>query len=787
MTTRPSVFRLTVIRVERACLFELSWGQAQRLKAQIDYPDSLSLAYQEWQRIYLSFYQANLLGRVESSGTLELPSSDWHGLLVKTEASLLSAFNQWLRQSELYEIRAAIHAAKSSLSPAADAKSAKSLDVFLTCTPIELERLPWESWELWSASSSVASSSDARTMIRVARTPANIRHESIQRPRRRPRLLVIIGADERNKFTHDLQEVKTRFEKIAQIEAIGWQLTAQDIPELKRQIWEAIASPPGWDALLFFGHSNESDLTGGELAIAPNTWISIHELSPQLLKAKDHGLQFALFNSCSGLNIAESLISLGLGQVAIMREPIHNAVAQRFLIHFLQQLAGHENVHQALYSACQDLLDQKLAYPSAALIPSLFRYPNAPLFQLKAVGWKQWLEPWKPTRRETIFTVALSILSLLWPIQDGLLDLRMLTEGMYRDMGREVAAIGRKPQPLQTPSQILLVQIDDRSLLHDNISQRRPMDRVYLSRLVNRIATLKPRVIGMDYVLDEPQPKTDPALAQSIRHAVRQGIRFVFAAVPDALNSVGTTSQNRFLDPRWSLQGSIEGSHRFIPLMPSDAQCNLVCPFAQALAIASRQPSHFAISYSPPQSWLNPINDLSISPDQAFQPISSSQILADNSKYLNQLKSTRPPIIILAPGGYAEAGVQAAGEDNLPIPWVESYWRSRLGRTPTAVFTGGEAHAYRVYQVLNRKWVIPLPDLLLIVCAAVLGKRIQLHLKERSSKQGRWKATLALSTGGYGFLGIQLYVSAGVLCPWLFPSAIFWYYVFPALEKKSDA
>jgi hypothetical protein len=775
MTTHISTFRLAVARVEQTCLFELSWGQAQRLKAQVSYPASLTLAYREWQRIYLNFYQANLLGQAESSGTIELPNIDWHGLLVQAEASLLSTFNQWLRQSELYEIRSAItQVAKPSISPD---PASHPLDIFLTCTPIELERLPWEAWELWAGS-----------MIQVARTPANIRHAStIRRQRRRPRILVIIGADDRNQFTHDLQAVKTQFKSIAQVETIGWQLTAQEIPELKRQIWEAIAAPPGWDALLFFGHSNESVLTGGELAIAPNTWLSMQELTPQLLKAKDHGLQFALFNSCSGLNIAESLIGLGLCQVVIMREPIHNAVAQHFLIHFLRQLASQENAHQAMLSACQNLLDHQLTYPSAALIPSLFRHPNAPLFQLESIGWKQWLKPWKPTHRETIFTGILAFLSLLWPIQDGLLDLRMLAQAVYRDVGHEAARISQKQQPLPTVP-ILLVQIDDESLRQDNVVQRRPMDRAYLTRLIHRLATLKPGVIGIDYVLDRPQPKTDPALAQSMQSAARQGTRFVLATVPNELNSSEADLQNRFLNPRWSFPGSIEGSHRLIPFTSASATCNTGCPFAQMLTIASGQRS--AIAPFPPiqrQSWLTPVNDLSIPPDRVFQSISASQVLAKDSEHWSQLKLNQPPIVILAPGGYAEAGVRVAGEDNLPMPWVVSYWRSRLGQASNATFTGGEAHAYRVYQLLHRKWVIPIPDLLWIGFAALLGKRIQLHLKERPFRQGLWKGALALGTGSYGLLGLQLYISAGVLCPWLFPSVALWYYVLHALEKKSDA
>jgi CHASE2 domain/CHAT domain len=779
MMNRTSILQLTVSRIDQTCLFELAWGQAQRLKAQIDYPNALSLAYREWQRIYLSFYQANLLGKVESSGTIELPDIDWHKLLVQAEVSLLSEFNQWLRQSELYEIRSAIRATEPFENPSVGLQIASPLDVFLTCTPIELERLPWEAWELWAESS----------MIQVVRTPANIRHESVRRLRQHPRLLVIIGADERNKFTRDLQVVKNQFKHIAQVKVIGWQLTAQDIPDLKRQIWEAIAALPGWDALLFFGHSNESALTGGELAIAPNTWISIRELTPQLLKAKEHGLQFALFNSCSGLNIAESLISLGLGQVVIMREPIHNAVAQHFLIHFLQKLADRENVHQALRSACRNLLDQKLIYPSAAIIPSLFCYPNAPLFQLEPIGWKQSFKGWMPTRQELIFTGALAFLSLLWPVQDGLLDLRMLAQAVYRDVDHEIAAVGQTKPSVQKTSPILLVQVDDESLRRNNIVQRRPMDRAYLAKLVNRLATLKPGAIGIDYVLDEPQPRADPILAQSIQNAARQNIQFVLASFPNGLDSLGVDSQNKFLDPRWSFPGSIEGAHRFIPLVPVPMNCKSGCPFAQTLAIASRQSPYSGIASLPKQPWLTPINDLSIPPDQVFQPISSSQVLAKHSEHWSQLKLRPLPIIIIAPGGYAEAGVRAEGEDNLPIPWVVNYWRSRLGRTSDSVevFTGGEAHAYRVYQLLNRKWVILIPDFLLIVCAAILGKQIQLCLKQSAFNLRCRQVALALMTGGYGFFGLQLYISAGVLCPWLFPSATIWYYIFPVLKKKSDA
>jgi CHASE2 domain len=774
-----SALRLTVVRVDQSCWFELAWGQAQTLKAQVHYPESLLSVYQAWQRVYLSFYQSNLLGKAEFSGTLELPESDWHGLLVKAEAALLNAFNQWLRQSELYEIRSAmIQATKSLGSMVGTVQNAHPVDIFLTCTPMELARLPWEAWELWAT---------AGNRIRVFRTPLNIHHDaSIHKQSRSPRLLVIIGSDDKNHFTDDLQTVKNQFRHIAQVEAMGWQLTAQDIPELKRQIRDAITSPIGWDALLFFGHSNESALTGGELAIAPNTWISIQELTPQLLKAKAQGLQFALFNSCSGLNIAESLISLGLGQVAIMREPIHNTVAQYFLVQFLQQLARQENVHQALISTCQTLaIDHQLTYPSASLIPSLFRYPNAPLFQLKYKGWRQWVKNSMPTRWEAILTGVLALLSTLWPIQDGLLDVRMLAQAVYRDIDHEVvAAIGSTKSSKQATPPILLIQIDDESLRRDHVTQRRPLDRDYLAKVADQVAMLNPSVIGIDYVLDEPQPKTDSALARSMQNAARHGIRFVLATVPEALNTSAANSHNRFLDARWSFPGSIEGSHRFMPRVSASMNCAIECHFAQMLAIASQHSFPSATTLS----WLTPINDLSLSPNEVFQVMSASQVLTNTTEQWSQLKRSQSPIILIAPGGYTEAGIRNAGEDNLPMPWATSYWRSRLDHPKNAsdVFTGGEAHAYRVYQLLTQKWVMPLPDIFLIGFAALLGKQMQLQLQKRALKKRRWKGSLFLLTGGYGIAGLQLYVAAGILCPWLFPSIIFWCYVYPVLEKKAD-
>ncbi|MEC4814045.1 MAG: hypothetical protein SAK29_12345 [Scytonema sp. PMC 1069.18] len=141
--------------------------------------------------------------------------------------------------------------------------------------------------------------------------------------------------------------------------------------------------------LFFAGHSNETTFTGGQISIAPNVSISLSEIEKPLTTAINNGLKFAIFNSCDGLSIANKLIDLGLSQVAIMREKIHNRVAGEFFVQFLNALKEYQDVHEALLTASDYLkVEKNLTYLSAYLIPSLFRHPNAELFRLQPSGLK---------------------------------------------------------------------------------------------------------------------------------------------------------------------------------------------------------------------------------------------------------------------------------------------------------------------------------------------------------------------------------------------------------------
>jgi hypothetical protein len=771
------IFRLEVQQIQESCCFKLSWGKGQQLSVTLPYPKSLWQFYQQWEIAYQSFYQefdeSSLRGQAEFSGTISQLEVDWRARLVEAEASLLYEFQYWLRHPELYEIKRTI------VRTASSQETSLPIEVFLTCNTLELARFPWENWQ-------IGLEAGLSGTIRIARTPLNIRHQTIKPQNRQSRILVILGDDTGLSFKTELETLKKQLNNLVYIEYVGWkwQVSSNDVTEIKAQILDALSTEQGWDALLFLGHSNETNLTGGELAIAPNTSIFLSEIAPQLLKAKERGLQFALFNSCNGIKIAESLIDLGLSQVAIMRQPIHNTVAQKFLVHFLTALGSDRDVHSAMLMATQNLLQSNFTFPSAYLIPSLFQHPEAKLFQINPGGIKQWLKQLIPKRREALFLTSILFLSLS-PLQSLLLDSRVGIQAIYRDLTQQNFAAGTPP--------VLSIQVDRESLKRANIDARKikPIDRGYIAKLIKAVSDRHSKVIGIDYLLAEPTEE-DAVLAQSLQNTSEPNIRFVFGADSEL-------GRAKWIDNRRSLEADISFYPGYMELPTSPDSCPANCPFAYLLALIHQENSSATpkpdfrqnkrasvtkiarFSQLLEQSWFQPIVDFSISPAEVYKPVSAWKLIEEPTSQEVISANFSESIILIAPGGYSDA------DDNFPLPAAIAYWRSRSPQSSIVpeVWTGGEVHAYMIHHLLYQRLVIPIPDLLMVAIAALLGKGIALRLREKQSQEHRW---LAIAFWGgtvvYGFFSLQIYISQAILLPWLLPSIMLWAYIQPFLKQK---
>ena len=784
-------FQLEIQQIGCTCLFKLKWDREKQISTVVSYPNALSELYRAWRKAYLDFYKTALRARVrkiKNDGKISLPQ-DRHRQLVQIEAQLLEVFYSWLRSEDLYKIRSkiAIEGGKDKATTA----------LFITCSG-ELERLPWETWELGA---------EFDRSVAIVRSPTNITssNQNTLKSRRKPRILVLLGDDTGLDLNGDRTAINT-LKQIAEVELVTWN-NQQSITEIKQQIQRALTDAKGWEVLFFAGHSNDTAITGGEIAIAPHLALSVNEIADGLKVAQANGLQFALFNSCSGLSIANSLIDLGLSQVVVMREPVHNQVAQVFLVQFLQALADGRNVQQALVSAKEQLKQekQKLIYPSAYLIPSLFCHPEARLYRIQPWGWRKQLKQWLPSRREAIAASALCLLSIMPPVQNYLLDKRTLVQSIYGDVTEQLPT---------AEAPVTLIHIDEESLRKAEIDRPVPMDRQYLARLVDRLVAAEVNIIGIDYLFDRSQPQNDPILAKSIEEAVeRDRTWFIFGAYKQIdEREKGVEPETNIGSPNWTLQGYTDGLPNYMTLVPKSSDCIRVCPFSYLLAtvhqvdrdtrlqpniysqanlrnsiydrVADEKQDRFIQQAKLPsliisvhqylkQQWLRPIIDFSVPTDLVYNRIPAWELLDKNIKFKTQ-------IVIIGSGGYSEAGL-SKGSDNLSTPSAIGYWNARKdlrrGETP---FTGSEVLAYMTYQWLNRRLVVPIPELWAVLIALLIAKSIKLSLRDNTFTV-KWLLIWLFSAATvYGLIVLQLYISNAILLPWLLPSAA----VVTYLSKK---
>ncbi|MEB3215787.1 MAG: CHASE2 domain-containing protein [Nostocales cyanobacterium 94392] len=801
-----SNFNLKIQLIENTCLFELAWGEGQQLNATLTYPQSIANLYHEWQQSYLKFYKNSFRGRVAQIGTIAPPPIDWRAKLVEAETKFLYEFRHWLRSAELYQIRATITNYQLPIT---------QTNVFITCNSIELERLPWEAWNIGNEFSITSN-------IRVVRKAINItKPNTIPIRHRKARILAILGDDTGLGFA-DEKKALDSLKKVVDVKFIGWE-PGKDINQLKQDIVDNLSDKIGWDILFFAGHSNETNLTGGEIVIAPNHALYLNEIQTPLTIAKENGLQVAIFNSCSGLSIANKLIDLGFSQVAIMREPIHNQVAVEFFMQFSQALAEYKDVHQSLLQASEYLQQKNYIYPSSYLIPSLFRHPAADLFRIEPSGFKRGLKRLKPTGTEAITISALILISLLHPVQDFLLQQKWLLQAIYRQSTNQIEA--------KSKSEVILVQIDNKSIQKSPIPIRdpNPMNREYIALLVDKLVQSNANIIGIDYLLDRNHDKDNQVLAKSISNAIKQSNNPTYFIFPTTNDQRGQKLETlpTIANPNWSLHGEVKTINGHIPILPVFDEDSDTKPFAYLLTLSyqlqqlanppqpklnsqknleqniytylqeskknqntilelprNRTKKLTALSYWLGQMWLHPIMDYSIPPSQVYRSIAAWELLESSSNKYN----FKNKIVIIAPGGYDEAGLSQNEQDNHKLPSATSYWLNLQNpANNNTVMIGSEVHAYLVHHLLNNRLVIPIPDIWMIFTAIILGKVSSYYIHKDTSNGKLWLLAFGLLTIIYGLASLQIYISkVGLLLPWFFPSMTFWFYVKSSLSKYKN-
>jgi hypothetical protein len=220
----------------------------------------------------------------------------------------------------------------------------------------------------------------------------------------------------------------------------------------------------------------------------------------------------------------------------------------------------------------------------------------------------------------------------------------------------------------------------------------------------------------------------------------------------------------------------------YLPILRDQDVCVTRCPFSMRLA----NPRNLSILRVNPvtsfsrgfgQFWLQPIQDFSIPSDRIYQRISATELgTIDRSVLSNQV------VIIVA--NYKEAGLDDYTKDYTTDVPLAIRWGTPLEQKLSKVFTGGERLAYATHHLMTRHFIIPIPDLWSILIAGTIAKGLQLRSHKQSYKRSRRRfIKIGLGTVGYGIVGLQVYLSANFLLPFLFPAVTLGLLVFPQFRK----
>ena len=213
-----------------------------------------------------------------------------------------------------------------------------------------LNRLPWHLWDFVEryAKTEIALSAPISERIEVEPTAA---------PTYSVKILAILGSSEDidirvdRQFLAALPSAQTTF------------LVEPSREQIDQQLWQQ-----PWDILFFAGHSStEGDR--GLIHINPTESLSLEELKYGLRQAISKGLQLAIFNSCDGLGLAQSLASLHLPQMIVMREPVPDRIAQAFLKSLLRAFSSGKSLYLSVREAREQLQRLEDRFPCATWLP----------------------------------------------------------------------------------------------------------------------------------------------------------------------------------------------------------------------------------------------------------------------------------------------------------------------------------------------------------------------------------------------------------------------------------
>ncbi|BAZ10158.1 hypothetical protein NIES4071_19720 [Calothrix sp. NIES-4071] len=375
--------------------------------------------------------------------------------------------------------------------------------VIISTENIYLRRLPWHIWRFFRD----------YTQAEVALSPiefeAGLQKKSLTQA---IRILAILG----DSTGIDINEDRKLLSSLPGVETVF-------IVEPKRQqLNELLWDEQGWDIFFFAGHSSSTDGETGNIYINSTESLTITQLRNALKKAIANGLQLAIFNSCDGLGLAQQLDDLHIPQIIVMREPVPDKVAQEFLKRFLRGFANGKSFYLAVREAREQLQGLESEFPGASWLPVICQ--NSAEVSLT---WKELQGKIKRNRQpirlrnsqpKVHFKTVLIISFIVTSLVMGAFTLGLLQAWELQAFDH----LMRLRPTEKKDNRILVVTVTENDFQLPEQQQRKgSLSDLALGRLLEKLESYKPRVIGLDIYRDFPVDAKYPELATYLQQSDR--------------------------------------------------------------------------------------------------------------------------------------------------------------------------------------------------------------------------------------------------------------------------
>ncbi|HEY9675924.1 MAG TPA: CHASE2 domain-containing protein [Waterburya sp.] len=404
--------------------------------------------------------------------------------------SLREHLNSWLSSEPFRPIREKL---LEQLNPTDEIR------LIIQTENIWLRRLPWHLWDFC----------DRYPKAEIALSSLNfVRPDQITFPHNKIRILAILG----NSTGINIQADRFLLEQLPNAEIRF--LVEPQRQELNEELWNQ-----GWDILFFAGHSS-SHANGetGRIYLNKTDSLTIEQLKFAVKKAVERGLKIAIFNSCDGLGLARSLADLQIPQTVVMREPVPDRVSQEFLKYFLTAFARGESFYLAVREARERLQGWEDQFPCATWLPMIFQNPAVvpPTWQDLCGKITPLPNPpksrFRRSRLRAVLLLSVGITSLF-------LGIRRV--GFLQPL--ELHAFDKLMQvkPAEPPDlRLLVVTVTEEDIqAQKNEPRRGSLSDRSLTRLLAKLESYQPRVIGLDIYRDFPVDSKYPDLAQYLEES----------------------------------------------------------------------------------------------------------------------------------------------------------------------------------------------------------------------------------------------------------------------------